>query len=368
MAAARADTTPYATALAAGWLGRTRQLMADGLGICVTDYELDEGEALSPLVERVRGLVGPALELLQEVATCLDGEAPASMADVDLFGEMERRLDQQGDLEVRISGIAFIARGVLQSRRRELAELAAPLRTWDVVTMCSRATREAHKSLSALEIALCELTGSTPSDTYSTEREVALKTRRAYTRFRADVLSLSKGKTLVARLRFAGTAIAKLVGRSVYTLARVHDRWMVRRLQSQIRTWLAAAASEGESLGEERTVEGERLLQEIANVSELMMQINQRAELRSHDLEQVDRLREALDEKASFATLDALRGSLLGRSFSLDALDAASPSSAWLEAVATIREELGVLASTAPPPRTTWTTPPTTVDVDWSEL
>ncbi|MBL8722034.1 MAG: hypothetical protein JNL79_38990 [Myxococcales bacterium] len=368
MAAARADTTPFATALAVGWLGRTRQLMADGLGICVTDYEFDEGAALLPLVEHVSGLVGPSLELFQEVASCLDGEAPASMADVDLFGEVERQLDQQDDLEVRISGIAFIARGVLQSRRRELAELTPPLRTWDVVTVCSRATREAHKSLSALEIALCELTGQSPSDTYSTEREIALKTRRAYTRFRADVLGLAKGKTLVARLRFAGTAIAKLVGRNVYTLARVHDRWMVRRLQSQIRAWLLGAASDGETLAEERTVAGERLLQEIANVSELMMQINQRAELRVHDLEQVGRLREALDADADFATLDALRAPLLGRSLSLDALDATSQRSAWSGAVLSIREELGVMATSAPPPRSTWTTPPTTVDVDWSEL
>jgi hypothetical protein len=365
MAAAR-DVTPFATALATSWHARTRSLLEAGAGVCVADYELDEGPALSPLVERVRELVEHALGLLQEIATTLEDEPPPTMAEVDLFDEVERRLDQRGDVGHRIGGLCFVARGVLQARRRALGELGVPLRTWDVVTVCSQASREVQKSLAALDVALAEMSGESPSDAYATETEVALRTRRAYARFRADILSAPADRPLAGRLRFAGTAIAKLVGRSIYASARVHDRWMLRRLQGQIRAFLA---DRGAPLDDpERVATGDRLLQEVENVSQLMMQINHRAELLAHDGKQLEALAAAAAEGQSVASLEALRAPLFGRSASLDALTADDGPTRWREVVEGVRREVGVRMTLAPPRTGRPRPPPADEDIDWSGL
>lgn len=365
MAAAR-DVTPYATALASSWHARTRDLLAALAGVCVADYELDEGPALAPLVERVRELVEHALGLLQEIATTLEDEPPPTMAEVDLFDEVERRLDQHGEVGHRIGGLCFVARGVLQARRRALTELSEPLRTWDVVTVCSQASREVQKSLAALDVALAELSGDAPSDAYATETEVALRTRRAYARFRADILSTPTDRPLAGRLRFAGTAIAKLVGRSIYASARVHDRWMLRRLQGQIRAFLADVGTPVDD--PDRVATGDRLLQEVENVSQLMMQINHRAELLAHDGKQLEAVLAAATEGRAFEALAALRAPLLGRSPALDALTESDGPARWRDVVETARREVGVRMSLAPPRTGRPRSAPTEEDIDWSGL
>lgn len=364
MAAAR-DVTPFFTSLAGTWHARTRALLRAGADVCVADYELDEGPALAPLVERVQRLVEEGLGLLQEIATTLEDEPPPTMAEVDLFDEVERRLDQEGDVAKRIGGLCFVARGVLQARRRALSELTPPLRTWDVVTVCSQASREVQKSLAALDVALAEVSGEPPTDAYATETEVALRTRRAYTRFRGEIHAAPTDRPLRLRLRFAGTAIAKLVGRSIYASARVHDRWMLRRLQGQIRAYLAEATTVDDP---DRVATGERLLQEVVNVSQLMMQINHRAELLAHDGRQLDALASAVARDQPFESLDALRAPLLGRSPVLDALSAADGGGRWAEVVEAARREIGVRLSLAPP-RPARTMPPLTEEeLDWSGL
>lgn len=351
------------------FLAGAREILAAGLAIRVTDFEFDEGSALTPLVDEVKSVVDRALVLLGGVTSFFDQPSPPSTTDdIDLFDEVERRLECEEGTDVRISGLAFIARGVLQSRRRELDVLTAEAKTWDVILGCSRATREVNKSFAALEIALCSLVGERPSDLYASEQLIAMRTRQAYVRFRADIADgMSRASPIALRLRFAGSVIAKLVGRPIYAMARVHDRWMIRRMQGQVRTYLNAVLRAGHVLTEDERLAGERLGQELINVSELMLQINHRAELQAHDLDRLLALERSVRAGEGPDARRALLAAVHGRSPDLDTLPEDAPAARWLEVLAVTRKALELQASTAPPPRR-WTTPPSDSALDWSEL
>jgi len=355
-------TAPGSSAGAATLLAGVRDVLASARAIRLTDYEECQGDALRPLVDSVRAVIDAATAVLTQAASSEDPQGVSALAPVDgnLCREVDRRMIDPASA-AKIAGLAFIARFALKSHVASLRVVNLAGEPWEVISTCGGAVREVLKSLSALELTVCEVEGVTPvTDFYLSELERSLRVRHAYACFRADLLRAGPPdpSTLQRRLRMAASAIAKLVGREIYPSARVHDRWMIRQFQKRIREWMQLHAEQS-ARADVLTVSGVRLWEELANIAELVMQVNHRAELRAHDGEVLDAAI-AKAEGGGFGPEDlAAVARLWGRDPQLDPMiEARSPSDdpAWLDALRQARERLGRAApsppSTHPGPRT----------------
>jgi hypothetical protein len=211
---------------------------------------------------------------------------------------------------------------------------------WELIEACSSAMREVLKALSALDLTICSYEGLEPGPSfYVTEIQRSLRVRAAYWSFRRDLVAAgppAEGEVR-ARLRKAACSIAKLAGRDIYPSMRVGDRAMLREFQTKIRGWLVQSRSESDG----STSTGLRLFQDLANLAELMLQVNRRAELMEHDRLLLERV-EAQADGASGGALAALEA-IRSRDPHLDAL-LESPESVSAEAlrevVASVRRRL----------------------------
>jgi len=88
-----------------------------------------------------------------------------------------------------------------------------------------------------------------------------------------------------ARLRRAGASLAKLVGRPIYVHLRTRDRHQIRRFQQRIADYLGGlgGVTPASRVTDLEMRDGLRLYRDLANLTELMMQVNNRVELRGHD-------------------------------------------------------------------------------------
>jgi hypothetical protein len=313
-------------------LERLRALLPRALAIPVVAYEEEVGEALIPLLDDAKGCVHEAIACFDATLALFDQPAPfvddfdfeppsqVSQALDDLVSETSTRAGE------RVSNTAFIGRIGLLARSRQLQALQ-PEPQWELVSTCGRALREVYKATSAVELVLSEELGERSGVRhFVTELQHSIRTRHAYWAFRRDVLASTPPtiSTIYGRLRSASNAIAKLAGRESYAVARFDDRLQIRGFHQRIRAHLhemLQARHDGNRI-EALEIAGMRLWQDLANLCDLIMQVNQRAELRQHDRALLQDSIDHLDNITSAMLVERLRP-LRGRDGELDA---------WLEA------------------------------------
>jgi hypothetical protein len=192
----------------------------------------------------------------------------------------------------RIADIAFMARWELERKQQGLREIPDQDDPWKVIAECGSARRRLVKSATAVALAVAEHEGipTALEASYVTELKRSLETRRIYAIFRRRLREAGPFQVHNARacLRAGGTAIATMVGRDVYEDLRVSDRIQLRRLQRRILEWLRG--DDGFD-----TESGRRLWGDLETCSDLLLQVNHRAELCQHDEKS---LHEVLEELA----------------------------------------------------------------------
>lgn len=356
-------TGPDATDAAQRRLLPLRAAVQAAEAIPLTSYEESEGDHVLPLLDETRAALARAIDavagLLEHYDAVAESRASVRRLRVDhvereLCGELERAMGEEDATVRKAQNLAFIARMGLRGRATSLGSLGPGSGKWEVIAAASSALREILKALGALELAVCEHEElPVPATFYVTELERSLQVRRAYRIFHADIGPAREvsGADVGLRLRRAANAIAKLAGRPVYASMRVHDRFMIRSVQRRLQAWLRGVDEEPRA----REAAGVRLFQDLAHLAELMMGVNERAELRRHDealcVEVMAALQaEQLEVPRAVASLAALQG----RDGPLDALLAASsvPTSAALcEHLEALRARLAPRRESAPAPR-----------------
>jgi hypothetical protein len=333
-------------------------------GIPISSYEEVDGDALSPLLDDTRAALGTAIERVGALLAHYDdvAEARASVRKLraaphssgELCGELERVLEAEDVGVRRVQNLAFIARLGLRGRIAALEDMSVATGKWEIIDAASSSLREVLKALGAIDVAVCELEGlPCPTTFYVTELERSLAIRRAYRILHADVSPGvdPKAPEIAMRLRRAANAVAKLAGRPIYPSMRVHDRFMLRSVQRRLQAWLVPSSEDPKS----REAAGVRLYQDVAHLAELMLGVNERAELRKHDAEVATDVLRGLEG----GTLEATRASerlraIQGRDLELDALLAATEPPATAALLARLRdvvEHLAPRARSTPAPR-----------------
>lgn len=279
---------------------------------------------------KVEALLEETLRVMREVLATL---GPLSNGEIECH-EGAPALPADPDAPL-FSDLVFMGYLSVLARLGSLENGVPSGNPWDILDLCTGARREALRSLCAIGNSLATIGQNTSYDAFLYDEAMqGVATRRAYVRFREDILRAepTQEATCAKSLRLCATAIAKLRGRPCYPFMRTQDRLLVHEAQQRVRAFLVDRSASNDLLG------ARRIWQDIANQCEIMFAINNRPELREHDrrvLAKATRLLGSLDDNADLSAARTLLDALLGRNEELDALvaSASTPRATLLESV-----------------------------------
>ncbi len=248
-------------------------------------------------IERLSSLLGEAADLLREIESYYETEAEAETAEAEAVADDADFLRQIGasistELASReVADLAFMGRGELRELRRKLAGAVEQKQLWKIAAHADAATTRTSRCLIPIESAIRQYEGLPPKKRRWEDLDDSLEIRRQYVDLWRNVVrdGVPEGARLRAELGRVAEHIAELRGRPIYPFLRIEDRLEIRRLQKRILAYL-----QGEDSPERE--DGQRLWSDLAGFFRLLMQINNRQELREHDRKVVLRSRRVLDQ------------------------------------------------------------------------
>jgi hypothetical protein len=241
-----------------------------------------ERELLPAVIESLSGAINIFSQMLTHYGDGREDETPSAGSHPPHVGatDGDDRVTHGERGVQRITDLTFMARWELYREREGLAKIPSGRAVWAVVSECGRACRRLITSAIAIEDAICAYEGleNALRHLYQTELSRSLQVRRAYAMLHHTIVGdgPSPGGGVRERLRRAAFGIARLVGNDVYGDLRASDRMRIEGVQRQLTEWLEANRNCD-------PVVGLRLWQEVENISELLLEVNKRAELREHD-------------------------------------------------------------------------------------
>jgi hypothetical protein len=254
--------------------GAMRELNAAVEALDLRVFEAIEPEAQSRLLRpAAETLLEDALELVASVLEITsEEEEPTEGTDsLSAAPQSHSRLD--------LGTVAFFAQLELRSTRERLRHVTQTAGPVALLGACDSSLRGIHKALGALDGAVSERCGSPTLFDFASDLDRSLRVRRCYGRFRDKMLAADAvpDDHPRRRLRWAGTAIAMLVGDKVYPELRVADRLQIRELQHRILAWLRLPVAASTHLA------GHELWSDLMAFVGMLERINQRQELQEHD-------------------------------------------------------------------------------------
>ena len=199
--------------------------------------------------------------------------------------EVDAAVAAMGTSYRAVEEISFIAQLELRQRQERLERARAAQGPSSLLGECDSSLRRIRKALAALDAAIAKAEDTRPLLDFTSELQASLAVRRAYARFRCNVLGdgVPTPDSLRTRFRGAGTQMAMLIGRPVYRELRVRDRLLLRELQSRVLDWLR----QGETA---EIAAGTRLWQDLVSCVEMLSLVSRRQELVEHDAVLIERL------------------------------------------------------------------------------
>lgn len=291
-------------------------------------------ELLPAVVEALSDAINVFKQILEYYGSPRADEAADARSDTAV-AELQRGIgppNEAGGEIQRITDLSFMARWELHREVEGLEKIKSSREPWVMISESGRACNRLVTSAIAVENAICASEGLSRILThlYHGELNRSLQVRRAYAEFRQTVAAGGPAalENVRERLRGAVIGIAQLVGSDIYRDFRASDRRRIESLQSRLIEWLDATQ-------EEDALAGLRLWQDVATISELLLEVNKRAELREHDQAMAAmacaRLFHADDVPTAIPSdLDLRLQSLFGRDEELDHL-IADPASHAIE-------------------------------------
>ncbi|MBX3184570.1 MAG: hypothetical protein KF915_18220 [Polyangiaceae bacterium] len=268
-------------------------LAGRALALPLAQHEtVKSAEGLRPVVEEACELLRVSADRLSSLAAHMDrfSEATAALRSTANDSGMPSPMHRLRD-PGQVSGLCFLARFALLGCLGDLERLLPRLSDaedeepmWEAIEAAQSASREVVKAISGVDMALCAATGASEGQPFFvTSVKESLETRHAYITLYESVKPTHPptAEELVARIRSASVALVKLRGRPTYPWMRVHDRRIIHRVFGQLHGWLRGYVEGGMSAA--LALDGERLWQECANLSEILLGVNNRQELRAFD-------------------------------------------------------------------------------------
>lgn len=176
-----------------------------------------------------------------------------------------------------ITDLAFVARRELNRCRERLDRSIAAEDLVAMVSSCDAAIRRVRRALIPIEGAMCEFHGVEPPMRRWVDLEVSLRVRRLYAQFSRAVVAVADDTVqLEIRLAFLASRMSNIRSSDLYSCLRIEDRLEMQKLFSRIVRWLDSGDDRQSSRGFE-------LWQDVKTFAALLLEVNNRQELREHD-------------------------------------------------------------------------------------
>lgn len=280
----------------------------------------------SELIDRIRKLITDTADLARRIMDFYEEEEEPEPEELESEIDSDDtaaliRIGERISAELasrEIADLAFVCRGQLLEILEAFDSAIERQEIWLVASNADTGLRRAMKGLITLEAAIREAEGLAPVDRYWFDLGDSLEIRRLYGQFRRLILRRQPQNPaeLKMHLKSAATRIAILRDMKIYPLLRIDDRREIRNLQKRILAWLAGEGDASEDAGR-------RLWSDLVSFARLLVQVNNREELREHDRRVVAQLYHRLfivAEPPERLTPDLLEDleTLLGRDDELD--------------------------------------------------
>lgn len=275
------------------WLDRVESLMKRGLE---SDLQVPSDTGLlkvdQPEIESALAFVRDAAEFLADTSEFFSAER-GDETSYDA-GPAEATLSD-GEL----ADLAFLAGTELEDLQWQEEQAKKTGRPWHYVALADRASGRAVRALLPIEAALRERLGLPAIDRSWFDLDDTLAIRRRFVEFWLVIKRAAQPRGQALRRAFADveSRIAGLRTHPIYPYLRIDDRLELRSLQKRILAWMQEAEAGGEGVEED----GRHLWQDLEGFFDLLMQINRRDELRSHDRLLAGRLLRHLDDVQGLA-------------------------------------------------------------------
>jgi len=237
-----------------------------------------EPETFSALVPIIQGELDGALSLVHLV---LDYYEP--IADAELKprqdGDWKDPSQSRSRTAQTLVDLCFVARIELVQQSERLQSLTPASEPWTIIEVCASTRRRILRSVSALEDGICRREGFVSAQMfYPSELQSSLQIRRAYGRFRKAVTrgKAPDGHTIHTRLRAALREFSVIVDGPIYQDLRAEDRRHFYELKQQIDAWFEKGNGRD-------TAHGLKIFENLVNFAHLLVEVNNRSELREYD-------------------------------------------------------------------------------------
>lgn len=248
---------------------------------------MESERLLSEPVPEAQNLTRSSIHLLDRLVRVIDPATTPKPQAVKMVSshteELQRELSalipRNGQPQLtEVADMAYMGGLELHQQLAALERLTPQRNRWDILGTLGSGLGHVIKVGSVVESSLADLANRPRHLDNRPELETSLRVRAAYVKFRAGLLLGSEelDTGLELRLRRAASSIAQLIGRHVYPQLRIADRVQLRRLQERVLDWLRGTESSD-------TPSGERLWRDLNGFADLIMSVNHRHDLVTHD-------------------------------------------------------------------------------------
>ena len=188
-----------------------------------------------------------------------------------------------------IAGLCFVGKLELAQNLQQIREPLDGVDKLTLIARCIQCRGALFKVAEAVDGAICEREGWSRTVRSEPELRESLIVRRVYCRLSLRLAEIDPPTARDAResMQAADAALAEVLSSDVERHLRMSDRFQLLQLRSRVTEWLARA-------GESHVDTAVKLWQDLTIATELLMQINNRQELVTHDLEAATRIAERL--------------------------------------------------------------------------
>lgn len=185
---------------------------------------------------------------------------------------------------------------------------------WGIIGICSSTRRDIFRSLHPTEMLWCKTEGyQYESEYYRNEIEIAVSIRHQYAELRNEnrynrEINGDNTKDLLQKTK---ASIVKLRESEPYDYMRIHDRQQLQEMQNRIQECLEDSDS---------SINAQHVLQDFAGLTEILMGINNRPELLSHDTELFDEALKMLEKGEEITVVIKSLQKTTGRNNILDTI------------------------------------------------
>ncbi len=265
----------------------------------VKRFEIDTYEHRSDedvrheLVPTMRKLTTSAVKLIDKLSEYY-GAVVAEDDEFEFAIDQDQVMESTGqgsERDEQIASLCFVGRLEIVQNLQQLRDPLDDVDKWTLISRCIACRGTLFKVAAAIDSAICEREGWSRTLSSDPDLGESLVVRRLYAWLSRRLAEIEPptAKNVRTTMLEAEAALTEILSSEVERHLRMSDRFQLLQLRNRVVEWLTRPG--GDDLDA-----GVKIWQDLTIAAELLLQINNRAELVTHDRDAASRLAKKLSE------------------------------------------------------------------------